>query len=649
MPELATSKIERNIEDRYQAVMGARRWFESNWYLNMAYLHGDHYSYWNPALNRLESASSPRTRSGPKHRVRMVDNQLFHFVRKQRARYVKSKPRFFCTPINDSDEAADNAKTAESILQGLWIDQQIKRKLREVYTWVTVTGNGYLMPVYDTWQGPTVPIEDEEIPMGDLNVEAVSPWEIYLPFLGQFIQDLPWFIRCRAMPVDKLDYLFNVKVKAESVESTPYQNRLLSFMSQFGGRAKDTLKYEDPDGKEEQAFLKECYEKPSYKYPRGRVLSMASGKLLRDPVDLLQDNKDDFDRKNAYRIVHFRDFIFPGYPYGIPAMQHAIPLQKDWNKGKSQIIEYRDVMVKGKYLMPKGSGVTSVDSEHGQFLEYNARPGMQPQQMILISLPADIYKNMELSKISMEDIFAQHEVSRGEVPKNVKSGRAILALQEQDIDQTAMEHDDMEDNLAALGNMMLREAKKIKYEKLLEYVGSNRQIKVMTYTQDLIKGNPMVKVEPGSSIATSKFGNEETIVERYGMGLYGHPDDPKTRKKVLKMLDAAQIEDIFDDDYLDELMAESENELMSQGHPVEVNYWDNHELHIQVLNRYRKSWKFKQMQEGLSEFFEFHYVLHQKFFIAAMQLVRDAELEEREEENADKEKGKVTPIRKGKK
>lgn len=633
----AENKLVKLIEDRFQVARSARIWFDANAYLNMAFLKGDQYAYWNPAINQLQTFNFQQTPQ-PKHRVRMVDNKLFPLVRKQRARFGKSKPRTFVTPINESDEAADNAKVAEDILEGLWADQDIPRKVRETYTWVTVCGNGYIMPAYDTYQGPTIQTkEDGLVPQGDLNCEVVMPLEMYLPFMGGYIQDLPWIIRDRALPLSTIRVIYERgnQVKPETVNTSYYQNKLLSFVANIGGTGtKDVQRFKDPDGEEDYAYVKDYFEKPSFKYRQGRIISIANGQLLRKPTPLVENDEDDFLRKNPYPFIHFRDFVFPGFIYGIPSIQFAIALQKDWNKAKSQVIEYRNTMNKGKWLMPKSSGVTSIDSEHAQIIEYNSRSGVQPQQMNLVSLPADLWRNMELTKASMEDIFAQHEVSRAEVPKNVKSGRAILALQEQDIDQTAMEHDDFEANIAALGNRMLREAKKIKWKKLLRFTGPNNQVKVMSYQEDLVEGDPLVCVEAGSSVTTSKSAQEDTILGRFEMGLYGDPLDPKVRKKVRKMINAAQTDDVFDDDYLDEVMAESENELMQQGNVVEPQPWENQEIHIQVLNRFRKTMKFKALPNRIKQIFQYHFSLHSELYQRVLEAAQAMMTEEPQEEAA---------------
>lgn len=638
----ADNELVSMVEEKFRVAQSARLWFDANAYLNMAFLKGDQYSFWNPRLNQLESFNVQQTPQ-PKHRVRMVDNKLFPLVRKQRARFGKSKPRTFCTPINESDEAADNAKVAEDILEGLWSDQDIPRKIRETYTWVTVTGNGYIMPAYDTWQGPGVQMGEKLVPQGDLNCEVINPLEMYLPFMAGYIQDLPWIIRDRAIPLSTIRVIYGDRgatVQPETVNTSYYQNKLLSFVANIGGTGtmKDFQRLKDPDGEEDYAYVKDYFERPSFKYPLGRIISISNGKLLRESMDLIQSDTDDFLRKKPYPFIHFRDFIFPGFIYGLPSMQFAIALQKDWNKAKSQIIEYRNTMNKGKWLLPRTSGVASIDSEHAEILEYNARAGVQPQQMNLVALPPDIWRNMELTKASMEDIFAQHEVSRAEVPKNVKSGRAILALQEQDIDQTAMEHDDFEANIADLSNRMLREAKKIKWAKILRFTGPNNKIKVMRYQENLVEGDPLVCVEAGSSVTTSKFAQEDTILGRFEMGLYGDQIDPKVRKKVRKMINASQTEDVFDDDYLDEVMAESENELMQQGMVVEPQYWENHEIHIQVLNRFRKTMKFKSIGNQIRQLFEYHFQIHSQLYQRVLEAAQAMMTEEEPE--------KVTPIKK---
>jgi hypothetical protein len=82
--------------------------------------------------------------------------------------------------------------------------------------------------------------------------------------------------------------------------------------------------------------------------------------------------------------------------------------------------------------------------------------------------------------------------------------------------------------------------------------------------------------------------------------LYGTPEDPEVRRKVLKMLDDAVVEDIYGDVHQDEQNAELEHRAMvsSPGATLLPNAYDNHAVHMMTHRRLRKAREHQRLIHG---------------------------------------------------
>jgi hypothetical protein len=126
------------------------------------------------------------------------------------------------------------------------------------------------------------------------------------------------------------------------------------------------------------------------------------------------------------------EHIESGKFYGTSIIEDLLPVQKEYNRTRSQIIENKNRMAKIQLMAPRGSiEVQKVTSEPGQVILYT--PGYAPPQPIpLQNLPAYVLQEVQQLQQDMDDISGQHEVSRGQNPAQVTAATALSYLQEQD-------------------------------------------------------------------------------------------------------------------------------------------------------------------------------------------------------------------------
>lgn len=628
------------VRERYETARAARMPQEQQWHINLAFLEGRQYVFWNSATSSLE-----QIRPVP-HRVRHVSNIILPHWCRETARLGRNDPIFNVIPNTSDDSDVAAARVAEAVLQYLWRKLMMSRKYLEAREWLSALGTVFFDVGWDPKAGDPVrrpvtelvetPVLDDsgeaagarpeerpfigadgepvvdEFRLGEIYCDVLSPFEIYPASDGiTSVDDQPWIVKARVRPVKdiKRDYP-DAASKIEPQDVRPELSPGRRLASSASG-APDDASY---------AVVLEMREKPSPARPQGRVLIVCGDVLLHEgPLPF-----------GKYNLVRIRRIRIPGSFWGESPIVASIPLQKEWNKILSQVIEHRETMKKGKILIPTTAEVrkAAFTSEHAEIIYYNPTGG-PPFQMQLHPLPADVWKELDVIKEVMMDIWSQHEVSRAYVPAGVRSGVAIEQLIEQDETTLGAVFRDITDALTELGARML-EIVEARYTetRTLKVVGDERGPDVKNFIGADLRGNHDVFVNIGSALPFLKITRHQEIKDRYRLGLYGPPDDPEVRRKVLRLLEDTVVEDIYDDDRLDEANARRECQTMMTGTQVPARSYDNHRIHIKVHNHYRKLYEFEEAARWSPEIetlFDEHVRQHER-------MLAEEELADMEEE-----------------
>ena len=145
------------------------------------------------------------------------------------------------------------------------------------------------------------------------------------------------------------------------------------------------------------------------------------------------------------------DYISSGRYYGEALVTDLIPLQREYNRTRGQIIEAKNRMAKPQLMAPRGSiEPNMITTEPGQVILY--QPGFNPPQPLpLTPLPSYVINELEVIKTDFQDISGQHDISKGQVPPGVTSATAISYLQEQDDSMRATAFDNLEEAIEKIG------------------------------------------------------------------------------------------------------------------------------------------------------------------------------------------------------
>lgn len=607
------------IQNKYKDGLEARRPFERRWILNLAFIMGKQYAFFNRSSHLLQQL---RKRPGT---TRSVDNQLLWRWNREVADLIKNSPTMSVIPSSHDDEDIKAAKVGDKVIKAFWQSGKMKKKVRQLAGWIFSCGNGFLDDRWNPRLGPTeiVPEGGEIVYAGDAECGVWSPFDVVFPYYtpGETeLHSFPWIIKAKHRTLDWIKMNHPKEGERVAMEAfTSSQITLQGILSHFGGS----------NVKGEGAVVINFYLQPNSEYPKGLFVVAANGIIL---------EKSNYPFTH-YHLEQFKDIDVPGVFWGKAKIEEAITLQKTWNKTITSIDIFNQQIAKGKFLSPRGSRLeVAPDDTHGEILEYTPVLGHKPEYMDIKGLPQSLLWSLETTGQSLKDLFSQHEPTMGTNRSDLRSGNMAMFLREQDAHGMIPTHMIFEEALEAVMSRVLRRVQRgYTEERMLKIRGDSGDFEVFAFKGADLRNNTDVSVQSESSMPDSRSAREQQILGRLKEGLYGDPQDPRVRRQVLQMVDAAVVKDVFSGERLDEIYAEWENQMLFKG--VEtylVNQYDDPAIHIESHNRFRKSMEYQKLKvEDPKRFammelrFTKHIAPHQKFLDEMME--KQAEQMERME------------------
>jgi hypothetical protein len=420
--------IVRLVNERFQSAADDRRPLEGAWFESMAFYLGNQWVTWNSGAGNLRSTRDPRR----PWKVYDARNKIRPKIGKLKARALKAKPTVTVSPLTSSalDKAA--ASEARAILSDLDIrfkrQQQVKRLTQAALT----TSTSFLKI---TWN-PNAEAEIEKIEngkvvgsrlakVGNISEDIVPCFEIFAdPKARDDWEEASWIIHEKVRSIselrDKYGEGINVEGDVNEGPSGYVESRLASVVGEY-------KRGNEPGQSSKSVSVKEMWEKPSKRYPEGRLITVAGNRLLRnDPWPYII---------KRYPFIPMSFEEGQSTLWGLNAVSDLISPQKSYNEKVSRGAEWMRTSW-GKVFVSKGSaiGATAFDSAApNEVIYYEGAippihvPGPQFQPAILQLLDIDIK--------DMDDSSGVHEISSGSAPAGVTAGVSLQLMLEQDTTQ----------------------------------------------------------------------------------------------------------------------------------------------------------------------------------------------------------------------
>jgi hypothetical protein len=626
-------KLARYVNENYSKMKSARSQFERQWYLNMAFYFGK-----QNVVHRNISGTGYRlvVPPAPPWRVRMVINKIRPIVRRELAKLTSQKPSASIVPASSDDADLFAANAGEQIWESMYYGNDIKATLKEAVWWTLVCGTGYIKTYWDN--NKIVPAGMDEPPyQGDICFTPETPFHVFIPDLrATKIEDQPYIIHSSTRSPEWLKQHYKTALDGKDIQpNVKGANELLNdaFLNLVGGSSFDN----------DSVLVHEMHVKPGAHpdYPEGAVITVTGDQVIQFlPI---------FPYDHGQFCITKIDHIPSGKFYATSVVEDLIPIQREYNRTRSQIVEAKNRMAKPQLLSPLGAiNVSKMTTEPGQVIEY--KPGFNPPTPLQLQpLPNYVLNEVQQLTADFDDISGQHEVTRGNVPPGVTAATAISYLQEQDDSMLTHEVDSIESGMEKIAKQALALVGQYwDTPRTVKITGVDGSWDAMMFKGADLKGNTDIRIEAGSALPTSKAAKQALITDWMKLGFI----PPEEGMQVLEM---GGLVKLYERVQIDQAQARRENlkmqncpdELIQQmfapptdpatGEPlppeaymidpmsgkpqlpepvIPVNTFDNHAIHIDIHNRFRKSQAFEQLDPPHQMLFEIHVQKHMEAIAA---------------------------------
>ena len=590
-----------DLEKKFNDARQARLPFERQWYVNMSFYAGKQWVVWAP--NTANGLTRLYTPPAPPWRVRLTSNKIRPIIRKEMAKILKEKPIAYVQPATTDEEDIQAARAAEKLNEHLTEVLNIHNELKRAVFWMVLTGVGFIK---DWWDPEEADFDGKP---GSIKLEKISPFHILIPNPEtEELERQPWVIHTIAKDVEEASDEWGVKLEPDASSNSGLIEH--KFTKAIGLQESNYKK---------QVAIKEMWYKPCKKYPEGAVITWANGKLL-------QEYEGWPFQHGQYPFTKL-EHIPAGRFYSTSVIEDLIPLQKEYNRTRSQIIEAKNRMSKPQLVAARGSvDPGKMTSEPGLVIEYT--PGFQPPTPLpLQNLPSYVLQELDRTQIDMNDVSSQHEVSKGQTPPNVEAATAIAYLQEQDDTVLSMSIESKEQAIQQLSRHVLSHVQQFwNIERTFTVGGNSSELEVMSFSSASIQGAVDLRIQPGSAMPQSRAAKQAFLIELFDKGAL--PPD-----RLLRYLELDETQRMYEEAQIDSRHAQRENLKLSQGERLNddpddplagygPNTWDNHEIHIMEHNNYRKRAEYELLPREVKQIFQFHVAAHEQA-LQAQQMQQD--------------------------
>lgn len=577
-PKLNRQTVE-SVESLFERARKNRLQFERVWYTNLAFYFGRQNVQWAPGVagNFARMWEPP----APKWRARLISNKIRPITRAELSKITKEKPQAFVIPASTDDDDLAAARAAEAIYEHLWRSLKCNRVIRRTAFWTLLCGTSFVKDWYDPNKKDSGGVD------GSILVEPVSPFHLFVPDTQEEeLENQPYLVHAISKDPEWVSAVYGKNIPADSGAGAGLLEQ--KFLSALG--VQNAVK--------SHVSVKEIWIKPCRKYPKGAVIVWAGDTLL--------SVSEEWPFQHGEYPFTKLDHIPTGRFYAESTIPDLIPLQKEYNRTRSQLVEAKNRMAKPQLIAPRGSvDPNKVTSEPGLIIFYT--PGFTPPAPIpLVNIPSYAVQELDRCQRDMDDISSQHEITRGSTPPGVTAATAISYLQEQDDSKLANTVASLEEGVERLGQHFLSHVQQFwDAQRKVKVVGDDGQYESFMFSRTDIRGNTDLKIEAGSATPRSRAAKQAFITELGKMGWI--PPD-----RALRYLDMAETGRLYEEMQIDARQAQRENLKMKDGLPQAVNSWDEHEVHILEHNNYRKRQAFENLDDMRKMMFETHVMQHKQ-------------------------------------
>lgn len=558
------------IRELYKKAASSIRKETHEYWLNHAFIDGDQWLFWNNEARRLEQV--PRDPD----RVQVTIDRIGPSSRTIISKLISRDLQFDVPPTGADDATLQGAYTSLSIINSLKVEHDWEQA-REQAMWAVWKGGTAAIAIeWDASAGDPIgatTATGRELGTGDTIETVLSITEFVVEPGVRDAEKARWWIKAVALPPEHVQAMYNLPEMpaADAMAGmSPVQSKLMASSSGSGSDNVDLT------------LVLTYYERPNPKTPKGKVCTVVGGSVVDGP------HPWPFPFTERLNLVIIRESIIDGKWIGHTVVSKARGVQVAYNASWSSIIEHMKLAGNARLMVPHSSidMIDEMSDLPGEMVPYPdgmEKPGfLSPPQM-----PAWWIEQPDRLADQLDDILGVHEVSRGEMPSNIESGVGLSILAENDSTPTGRLIKDTARAFGLVATLVLKI-----YEKNVKETRS-AIVQVPGYPPETtqwtgadLQGQtratvPVDAIQPRSKAAMQAFAQKAME-----MGLI------KTFAQYAELAELPDTHSIIEAVAPDIAKARRENHALALGRVQIPAEFDDHAVHIQEHNDFRKSPKY---------------------------------------------------------
>lgn len=494
----------------------------------------------------------------------------------------------------------------------------------------------------------------DSLPLGDVNTAVIEPFRICLDPLASNLHDIRWIMEYSIRPLtwitenyDKPEQGLEPQLNEKGEELPPAQQqgytgeagdvkpeeslstgmrRFFQLKSSSGvkGVLASGLGSSSASGDsmmiDEAAVVKEYYERPTKKYPKGRLIVVANNCLLyAGDSPYSGPEQGDWHPYSACRWE-----IVPARFWGKSPFDDATEVQKHINTIDSVIILNRKTMAIPQKLIPRGTMANNDQwsGRPGQKISYTpGSNGEKPETIMAAGLDAQVFQERAQKVEDIKQITGAIDILKGDRPPGVTAFSSLNLLFEVGAGKLFPVADRWKRFTESSQKKQLKLVAKKYREPRPEFI-QRLQSMNSELTVDQIKDfvgkdlydNCNVVIDPASAVPRMKAAEQAKLMELAQSGVL-NLQDPANRSEFLQRMDILG----FDAGYgKDANRASYENSLLDElanspggMRPIVLDA-DQHDIHIALHQDRQKEPSFQELPFEVQQAYTQHIMQHEE-------------------------------------
>ena len=463
-----------------------------------------------------------------------VSNIVRDYVRSMKALILNKKYATRVWPNSTEQKDKDAAELGVKVLK--WLEtlqcNEVEDIKELIALWTILTGNAFARTYANMDNGRySIDAAGNVISQGDVTVENIIPFNITVPLLGDNLRSKRYVGIKSLKEKEWIEDTFKVVIGSgdDSHALLEYERQLMTLVAEVSpwkGRSlegsQDSITSLDTS---KLVLYKEIEYRPTQKYPRGRYITCAGGKIVINnpelPIAVTEDGEWD------YTITDFKYNHTPGSFWATSGVDDLISPQKTINEIDRDLASNRKSIGRPYVLTPKDL-IIKRKSQHGASflqLEYDAllSGGAKPEVHNGTPYPQQILEERKINIGVAQDAAGDPKnILRGQSPHSGASGIMVDILRE----SAEMSHTPDIERFYRSWNRVKRKqlivAKDLFTEnRMIKVAGAGNEILIKAFKGADLYNNTDVRLEIDSGVSSTQAGQNEFVLNLVRNNFFG--------------------------------------------------------------------------------------------------------------------------------